>query len=80
MSIFQHERVLYVVGPLTTESVAPLVLQLLSLNDESGLPVHLYLTSPGGDALTQTKFEGYSFAHYPNAVYRVDENLCLGSK
>jgi ATP-dependent Clp protease protease subunit len=51
MSTYQHERVLYVVGPLTTESVAPLVLQLLALNDDSGEPIHLYLTSPGGDAL-----------------------------
>jgi len=51
MSIYQHDRVLYVVGPLTVESVAPLILQLLALDDDSGLPLHLYLTSPGGDAL-----------------------------
>ncbi len=51
MSTYQHERVIYYVGALTMDAVAPLILQLLTLNDDSGEAAHLYVTSPGGEAL-----------------------------
>lgn len=43
------DRVAYLTTPVTTEVVIPLIATLLSYDGRARQPIHLYLSSPGGD-------------------------------